>query len=260
MARQPDSPPKPEKAPGIMLVPPGCGQPLADEDSPSSSLSDSQVAGSSSLPDLPGSGQRTLSRGSSTSMTSLNVRFAPLPELAPRKRRSTTPLGIASRAQMMRRRRAGMPGYDMDGAPLPPTPPIWAEDEIDRHTERVLAERQDKPPRERDIDDPFLTLGKMVKGASKQLWYKINNKKPGEGGGEDVGKQGGVVVAERTVLATIPDGDNISHSKRSEEGGVWEEEVGGHFPLNVGQTETIVEGQYSWSAAKLKPPLEDSGS
>jgi hypothetical protein len=45
-----------------------------------------------------------------------------------------------------------------------------------------------------------------------------------------------------------------------EQGGVWEEEVGDRFPLNVGQTETIVEGQYSWSAAHLKPTLEDNGS
>jgi hypothetical protein len=201
-------------------------------------------------------------------MSSLNVKFAPLPQLAPRKRRSTTPLGIASRAQMMRRRRAGMPGYDMNGDPLPPTPPMWTQEEVDRHTQRILEERSGQP--ERDIDDPFLTLGKIVKGAGKKFWGKVNNtnnnKRPGEGdekekekGGVDAGavrSGGAVVVAERLVLATIS-GDNAPSQGQ---GGVWEEEVGDRFPLNVSQTETIVEGQYSWSAAATLPPPDDTGS
>ncbi|KAJ7436195.1 hypothetical protein FB451DRAFT_1006720, partial [Mycena latifolia] len=172
----------------------------------------------------------------------LNVKFAPLPQLAPRKRRSTAPLGIASRAAMMRRRRAGMPGFDMNGDPLPPPPPMWTQDEIDRHTQRILAERVGE--RERDIDDPFLTFGKMVKG----VWRKVNNTKRPEGGAEKAGAEkagaggGKVVVAERMVLATIS-ADNTNTPSR-EEGGVWEEEVGDRF-LNVGQTETIVEGQFS---------------
>ncbi|KAJ7163572.1 hypothetical protein C8R43DRAFT_990109 [Mycena crocata] len=255
---------KPLKPPGIIILPPAYRQ-QDDDDSPPSSTSDSRRAESTtSLPDLPG-GQHSLNRRASTSTSSLNVKFAPLPQLAPRKRRSTAPLGIASRALMMRRRRAGTPGYDMNGDPLPPTPPMWSEEEVERHTQRILAERSGQmPPRERDIDDPFLTLGKMVKGAGKQLWRKVNHKKPGdidEKGGDAPGRTGGVVVAERMVLAPISgSGDNASVGE--EEGGVWEEEVGSRFPLNVSQTETIVEGQYSWSAAKLKPPtpLEDSGS
>ncbi|KAJ7772959.1 hypothetical protein DFH07DRAFT_952931 [Mycena maculata] len=239
----------PLKPPGIINLP----QP-DEEDSPPSSTSDSQRG--ASLPDLRGA-HRTLNRRASTSTNSLNVRFAPLPQLAPRKRRSTAPLGIASRAQMMRRRRAGTPGYDNNGDPLPPTPPMWTDEEVERHTQRILAEHG-SPRAESDVDDPFLMLGKMVKGAGRQLWRKVSNKKPVEGdeGGGNRAVVGAVVIAERVVLAPIS-GDNTS---TQEEGGVWEEEVGDRFPLNVGQTETIVEGQYSWSAAQLKPSLEDNGS
>ncbi|KAJ7706924.1 hypothetical protein B0H17DRAFT_1034856 [Mycena rosella] len=239
---------KPLKPTGIIILPPSSPRPY-DDDSPPSSTSDSQMA--ASMPDLPGA---ALSRRASTSTSSLNVKFAPLPQLAPRKRRSTAPLGIASRALMMRRRRAGMPGYDMNGDPLP----AWTDEEVERHTQRILAERSGQPLREREGDDPFLTLGKMVKGAGKQFWRKVNNKRPGEGEEKEKDAGGGVVVAERMVLGTIS-ADNTG-TPSQEEGGVWEEEVGDRFPLNVGQTETIVEGQFSWSAAHLKPSLEDTGS
>ncbi|KAF9053237.1 hypothetical protein BJ165DRAFT_1523949 [Panaeolus papilionaceus] len=46
-----------------------------------------------------------IARSTASLPTSLNVRFAPLPELAPRKRRSAAPLGMAARKQLMRRRR-----------------------------------------------------------------------------------------------------------------------------------------------------------
>ncbi|KAJ7481090.1 hypothetical protein B0H11DRAFT_2024149 [Mycena galericulata] len=253
----------PLKPIGIIILPPD------DEDSPPSSTSDLQLRDSSSLPDLPGANAaRTLNRRASTSTNSLNVKFAPLPQLAPRKRRSTTPLGIASRGQMMRRRRAGLPGYDMNGDPLPPPPPMWSDEEIELQTQHMLTERglrQVGTPRERDMDDPLLTFGKMVKGAGKQLWRKVNNSKKvievDDKGLEVNGSVrtvvGGVVVAERLVLAPK---SKENSSSPEEEGGVWEEEVGDGFPLNVGQTETIVEGRYSWHAAQLKPSLDDNGS
>lgn len=156
----------------------------------------------------------------------------------------------------MRRRRAGTPGFDMNGDPLPPTPPMWTDEDIERHTLRILAEREAQPARDHS-EDPFV---KMVKGAGK-LWRKVNNnKKPGDAGaekekGEDV--KSAVVVGERPVLAQLPESNN---TPSREEGGVWEEEVGDRFPLNVSQTETIVEGQFSWSAAHLKPPLDETES
>lgn len=143
----------------------------------------------------------------------------------------------------------------MNGDPLPPTPPMWTDEEVERHTQRILAERAgaQSSPRENDIDDPFASLGKMVKG----VWRKMHHKKPGEDKGGDCEEKGGVVVAERLVLAPIS-GDKDNTPSQEEEGGVWEEEVGDHFPINVSQTETIVEGQYTWSAAHLKPSLEDN--
>ncbi|KAF7337890.1 hypothetical protein MVEN_02012100 [Mycena venus] len=249
----------PIKPVGIIILPP---PPQDDDDSPPSSTHDpQQINSTTSLPDLPGADngdQRTLNRRATTSTTALNVKFAPLPQLAPRKRRSSAPMGIASRAAIMRRRRAGMPGFDMNGDPLPPTPPMWTEEEVERHTQRILAERSGQtPPAREHSEDPIV---KMFKGAGK-LWRKVNNnKKHNDGaekcvGGDEV--KGGVVVAERLVLAPLPS-DNMPSG---EEGGVWEEEVGDHFPLNVGQTETIVEGQFSWSTTThLKPPLDENES
>ncbi|KAF8891359.1 hypothetical protein BD779DRAFT_199139 [Infundibulicybe gibba] len=130
------------------------------------------------------------SRQSTTSTTSLptpslNVKFAPLPELAPRKRRSLAPLGVASRSQLMRRRR----GYDR-GEPPMPTNPMWTDEET-----RAVSHRQPRRQSDEELEDPFVALGKMVKGASKQLWRKVSNKekegkgekdaKPVDGGGMD---------------------------------------------------------------------------
>ncbi|KAJ7029348.1 hypothetical protein C8F04DRAFT_42124 [Mycena alexandri] len=243
--------PLPVKPTGIIILPPSYRH-QDDDDSPPSSNSDSQLDPSASLPDL---GAERLHRTQTPSSTSLNVKFAPLPQIAPRKRRSTAPLGIASRGAMMRRRRAGMPGYDMNGDPLPPTP-MWTDEEVQRHTQAIIAERSGQTP-PRDIDDPFMTLGRIMKGAGKQFWRKVN-KKPGEvdekGSGEENLRPGSVVFAERQVLAPISGSNG-----QEEEGGVWEEAVDDRF-LNVSQTETIVEGQYSWPAPQLKPSLEDTGS
>lgn len=63
------------------------------------------------------------------STTNLNVKFAPLPELAPRRRKSSTPLGVASRGQMVRRRKQSLEPvrqpYELDDEPpvLSPPPP-----------------------------------------------------------------------------------------------------------------------------------------
>ncbi|KAF7370977.1 hypothetical protein MSAN_00731900 [Mycena sanguinolenta] len=232
----------PVKPVGIIILPPEYRQ-ADDEDSPSSSTCDPMLNPSSSLPDLGVGEQRTLRRAT-TSTTSLNVKFAPLPQLAPRKRRSTAPMGIASRGAVMRRRRAGTPGFDMNGDPLPPTPPMWTPEEVEAHTQRVLTERGELPAVRDHAEDPFL---KMVKGAGK-LWRKVNNndkKKQGQGAPTAEVKGVTVVSLERPALAVLPGGDNTPSGE--EEGGVWEEEVGDRFPLNVGQTETIVEGQFPWS-------------
>ncbi|KAJ7193860.1 hypothetical protein GGX14DRAFT_587932 [Mycena pura] len=240
-------PPKPMKLTGIIILPPSYRR--SDDESPTSSTSDAQLQladPSSSVADFSGTEHelaRGLDRRLSMSTGSLNVRFAPLPQIAPRKRRSTTPLGIASRSAMMRRRRAGTPGYDMNGDPLPP-PPAWTPEEIERHARERERERE---------EDPLLTLGKMVKG----VWRRVNNKKPAPGDEEKAGARGAVIVAERIVLAPLP-ADNAASGE--EQGGVWEEEVSDRFPLNVSQTETIVEGRYPWLAAQLVSQHEETSS
>ncbi|ESK91389.1 hypothetical protein Moror_2736 [Moniliophthora roreri MCA 2997] len=85
----------------------------------------------------------------SCSSSSLNVKFAPLPQLAPRKRKSNTPLGVAARGQMMRQRRARMMGENPDAHPQP----------------------------NEEMEDPFVALGRMVKGA----WKKMSKGKKGAG-------------------------------------------------------------------------------
>ncbi|KAJ7633040.1 hypothetical protein FB45DRAFT_914218 [Roridomyces roridus] len=252
----------PLKPPGIIKLPAPFPEEEEEEDSPESLVAALRLRDDStaSLPALPASRpvpERTLSRRTSTSTSSLNVKFAPLPQLAPRKRRSTTPLGVASRGAIMRRRRAGTPGFDMNGDPiqLPPVPPVWTQEEIERHTQRIMAERNGlgrmTAAHGNEVDDPFSSLGRFVKG----VWRKVNKPGSGEGHRDGLGNghttivEGGMVVAERTVLAPIS-GDNIASPE--EVGGVWEEEVGDRF-LNISQTETIVEGQFPWSAAQLKP-------
>ncbi|KAG6817772.1 hypothetical protein H0H87_003180 [Tephrocybe sp. NHM501043] len=108
-----------------------------------------------------------------------NVKFAPLPELGPRKRRGG-PLGIAARTQMVARRRMQRMAY-VDAYQ---NNPMWTEEELEqqrvfamnqgrlRHAQHHLLAEED----EEGADDPFLALGRMVKGAGKSLWRKVSNQ------------------------------------------------------------------------------------
>ncbi|KAH6895018.1 hypothetical protein BKA70DRAFT_792112 [Coprinopsis sp. MPI-PUGE-AT-0042] len=133
----------------------------------------------------------------------LNVKFAPLPQLAPRKRRSTAPLGMAARSQMVNRRRKNYPQYYQEPLPplepeLPPPShdPMWTEEELAEARARQLAaaEKERKKAEAKanggkgTEEDPFLVFGKLVKGASRQLWKKVAKKdKKGQGAQEGAG-------------------------------------------------------------------------
>ena len=137
-----------------------------------------------------------------------------------------------------------------------------------------------------DLEDPFLALGKTLKGASKSFWRKVSHKDP-EGSEQVMPKDKEVTRRKsdvglrsrpsemtssssqpppppvpplpapplRPILATIRSNSNIAAAaandnnpeepkeKEDEVGGVWEEEIGDSFPLNVSQTETIIEGR-----------------
>ncbi|KAG6815179.1 hypothetical protein H0H93_010656 [Arthromyces matolae] len=116
---------------------------------------------------------------SSTSLEGkLNVKFAPLPELAPRKRRSVMPLGVAARSQMMVRRRqqraAHVDAYNNS--------PMWTPEELEKQREIAMREGRRRVnhhhlvSEEEGAEDPFLALGKMVKVAGQSIWRKVSSK------------------------------------------------------------------------------------
>ncbi|TFK72713.1 hypothetical protein BDN72DRAFT_855257 [Pluteus cervinus] len=182
----------------------------------------------------PNSGDNTTSNiMSSPSSIPLTVKFAPLPELAPRKRRSTVPLGMAARAQLVRRRRAMMgmdpDGYEVDQGQMidgvSASNALWTPEEIQRSGGRIVVKYQSdeghdrlangkgkssgsgsvgggggggRTPRRRKQpmdggypgdEDPFVSLGKMVKGAGKQLWRKVSQTQTQEEEKEKEGKK-----------------------------------------------------------------------
>ncbi|KAJ2933133.1 hypothetical protein H1R20_g3979, partial [Candolleomyces eurysporus] len=271
--------------------------------SPTGAL-DSSCATSASCSSLP-----------TTRRPSLNVKFAPLPELAPRKRRSTAPLGMAARAQLVRRRR----GYqDPDQGPRynAGTNPMWTEEELAEARMKQIAAAMEKERQRRehaggyDPNDPLVVLGKKMKEASKQLWKKVSKKDMKEAAAptEKVeGEEGAKNDSENSSNSSLdgkPPSEPVSPEVRSrcnssaapaaksaptprsstpvsskpstpidpsaplrsiliasppppplpertrivevvqqqveeeEQGGVWEEEIDPHFPLNASQVET----------------------
>ncbi|TFK36347.1 hypothetical protein BDQ12DRAFT_686771 [Crucibulum laeve] len=203
----------------------------------------------------------TSASSSSLSSHTLSVKFAPLPKLAPRKRRSTTPLGIAARGQMVRRRR-GM--YEAEPVPVQQNP-MWTEEELEQ--QRLKQDKMNEK-KEGDVEDPFVALGRMMKGAGKTLWRRMSQKELSktrameeekEKNSDESGERHSSLEdsegpkqekplstakdPSRTVLAPLFSNGEETEHKVEEEGRVWEEEIDDRFPLNIGQTETIIEGR-----------------
>ena len=125
------------------------------------------------------------------SMTTPGVKFAPLPEIAPRKRKSHhQPLGVAARSQLMRQRRPGR------GQGSGSSVPVWRNDDREEQRSRQAQfqarthaqevrhhcsnvdnhERKKKPSTDgNDDDDPILAIGKLVKGAGITLWRRMSD-------------------------------------------------------------------------------------
>ncbi|KAG2150738.1 uncharacterized protein EDB93DRAFT_1141921 [Suillus bovinus] len=78
------------------------------------------------------------------------VKFAPLPLTDPSRRRSNLPLGVAARS---RRRRPAREGRQQGRS-------LWTSD----------------PPPDPLFEDPFITLGKFVKSATKNLWRRVRER------------------------------------------------------------------------------------
>ncbi|KAF5386617.1 hypothetical protein D9615_001541 [Tricholomella constricta] len=230
--------------------------------SASTSTSTSTTASTSSLPDRP------------------SISFAPLPELAPRRRRSTAPLGMAARSQLMRRRRHLQNSFENEGGNA-----MWTDEEMEQQRQVAMNEARRRhyqhhyydEDEDMEGEDPFLALGKLVKGAGKSIWRRVSQRdlakkgkakekekgvegevesSPGGGeGDENRSGRGTEVEAESTsavseseqqrhVLATITpnEGDAAEIDADDDE----------HFRL-VGQTETIRDGhaKYAWITEAL---------
>ena len=129
----------------------------------------------------------------------LNVTFAPLPDLGPRKRRGM-PLGVAARSRLVRRRRASV----TEGGPqqFPVSTPMWTDEEMEDQRQRLArAWENERDGRDyySDVDengepyeDPLAAFGKIVKDAGKQLWHRMASRegKDKSAKGEDKGSKG----------------------------------------------------------------------
>ncbi|KAJ8522399.1 hypothetical protein ONZ45_g1060 [Pleurotus djamor] len=154
------------------------------------------------FPNASDSSSSTESAGLSPT-TTLNVRFAPLPDLSKRKKRYHQPLGVAARSEIMRKRKAALAGaeYGASGE----QDPTWSESDGQHQHHR---HHRSHPRRtimgdneEELLEDPFITLGKMVKGASKLLWRKVSHKRTEKG---DEGEEGGRKSLEVEVTGDEP--------------------------------------------------------
>ncbi|PPQ99230.1 hypothetical protein CVT24_009250 [Panaeolus cyanescens] len=169
-------------------------------------------------------------RSTASLPTTLSVRFAPLPELAPRKRRSAAPLGMAARKQLMRRRRGMASGAELDGVsnsgePLQMSPSYaaanagWTEEEIEiyRRRQEAIAARQaqnvayvtavDARIHEAEVENEEYRRARR-KSHSKTSSSKAERTKSsgsagkGNGGGENLAE----IDVRKTVLGRIVKG------------------------------------------------------
>jgi hypothetical protein len=319
--------------------------PLLDLDTPQQTQSEMDTSSASTHTTVSASSESSPTSASALPSLNVNVKFAPLPEIAPRKRRSTTPLGMAARGQLMRRRR-GLYTEQQQLLQQEERERVAALDaqrtpeELEQHRlmqEAVAAQfavyqalaaaqaareeeaelelmeseleaggggdRRGGSRRRRrragggrsagvsddagdDLEDPFLALGKTLKGASKSFWRKVSHKhghspEELEPKGKEVTRRKSDVglrsrpsemasgsssqplpppvpplpaLPLRPILATIRSHSNIAAAaandntpeepkEKEEVSGLWEEEIGASFPLNVSQTETIIEGR-----------------
>ncbi|KAI1791723.1 hypothetical protein LXA43DRAFT_1082532 [Ganoderma leucocontextum] len=223
-----------------------------------------------------------------SSPPSPNVTFAPLPQTEPRKRNSSHPLGVAARSRLLRHRRMlrerglnpddyqyhyqhehqytygveGGTGFPTDADPHPYGEgdaavefPEMPGGEGGEERVRVRRARTASDVRGEE-EDPFVALGKLVKGAGKTLWKSLSMRdmrakerdaakakdkdgargdgqartSEGEGRCGDQSQSRSVgeeAVPRRCTVETVHlfEDDGATPPTASGEGGVWEEEV-----------------------------------
>jgi hypothetical protein len=89
-----------------------------------------------------------------------NVQFAPLPEINPRDRRSTRPLGMAARSQMLQQRRQiqmqNGQRHPREWSDLDDRPMVYIPDE--------------------EEEDPLESFARFIADKSKSLWRRVTSK------------------------------------------------------------------------------------
>jgi hypothetical protein len=106
-----------------------------------------------------------------------NVQFAPLPEINPRERRPTRPLGMAARSQMLQQRTL------QNGQ---------------RHS-RVWSDTDDRPTvyfSEEEEEDPLDAFMRFIADKSKSLWKRVTSKAKQSNEDETTGIASKAAVAE----------------------------------------------------------------
>jgi len=159
------------------------------------------------------------------------IKFAPLPQLGNRKRRSTVPLGVAARAQIMRGRREYVESRHKEKIHSP----------MGRGSERPIHRQVDKNK------DSLTALGKVVKG----VWRCVLKK------GRQLGSRDMETSHNKRHGVDVRDLDRMDLVE--EEAGEWEDEGMVHFPEDISQTETLRDSSlYSWRTT-AKPIQRDAG-
>ncbi|KAH9950329.1 hypothetical protein B0H21DRAFT_724391 [Amylocystis lapponica] len=184
----------------------------------------SSLSASSSTLDTPShsSCHTSILRSSSSftlpSLSRTSVSFAPLPEMDPRRRKSSMQLGVAARSRMLHNRRVLREQARQHG-PVPPPMPVWSD--IDDGVAED-ARAQEYADTAEDVPDPLVSLGKLVRGASRSLWRRVSQKDAQKGDGAS--SAGTVRTREE-----LPSGPLFVEAAVGEPcaqvGGVWEEEV-----------------------------------
>ncbi|VDB82883.1 unnamed protein product [Peniophora sp. CBMAI 1063] len=150
-----------------------------------------------------------------------NIKFAPLPHIEPRRRKSNVKLGVAARSRMIAARRGQLPPDWNDAESSPTDEP---------HHQGPL------------VEDPFEVFGRYVLVKSKNLWRRVSPKPP-----TPAAVVVGEVQCDTEHTADTPDttdpekaegatavqleavhADERGRSHDGEDaGGVWEEEING---------------------------------
>lgn len=121
-----------------------------------------------------------------------SVKFAPLPEIGPRKRRFNYPLGVAARSQMLQQRRENQSIYRQ--------PPLWSD--------------HDAPEEEEEEEDPLEVLGRLIADKSKSLWRRVASKGNSSGkhdaASRDINEQ---TTTQEEEHALFPSGGSLRHEE-----------------------------------------------